>query len=71
MKGQASTGTSICKVYWIGQKVRLGFPIASYRKTLMNFLANPKYNSLHLLNPDSQCIAPPNPRLKGGVCLDF
>ena len=27
--------------YWVGQKVRLGFSIRCYRKTRMNFLANP------------------------------
>ena len=41
MKGQASVGTCIYKIYWIGHKVYLGFPIATYRKTLMNFLASP------------------------------
>ena len=32
-----------CYIYWIGQKVRLGFSISSYRKTQMNFLANPTH----------------------------
>ena len=27
--------------YWVGQRVRLDFSIASYRKTQMNFSANP------------------------------
>ena len=29
--------------YWVGQKVHSDFSITSYRKTQMNFLANPAY----------------------------
>ena len=28
-------------MYWVGQKVLLGFPITSYEKTQRNFLTNP------------------------------
>ena len=31
--------------YWVGQKVLLGFPVTSYGKTRMNFLANPILSS--------------------------
>ena len=28
-------------LYWVGQKIWLGFPLRGYGKTQMNFLANP------------------------------
>ena len=38
-------------VYWVGQKVCLGFSITSYKKAQMNFLANP------ILSVESEAIS--------------
>ena len=41
-------GFKRCGIYCVGQKVHLGFSIASYRKTRMNFLANAMYDGILL-----------------------
>ena len=37
--------------YWVGQKVHQGFPVTSYEKAQMNFLANPIQGKF--LSPES------------------
>ena len=37
--------------YWVGQKVHQGFPVTSYKKAQMNFLANPIQGKF--LSPES------------------
>ena len=39
-------------MYWVGQKIHLGFPVRCYRKTQTNFLVNPilNYNLMTLFS---------------------
>ena len=41
--------TALYVMHWVGQKVCLGFSIASYGKPWMNFLANPIFNGAYYL----------------------
>ena len=38
----------ICTIYWVDQKVRMGFSVRCHGKTQTNFSANPIYNTMHV-----------------------
>ena len=38
----------ICTIYWVDQKISMGFSIRCHGKTRTNYSANPIYNTMHV-----------------------